>query len=101
MLILTQPGIHHELWVAKSQICLDWQHVLVVHASAVYTHLIVAMYAELVMPELPVGFMEHAERQHSDRNKKQSVDLEWWCQRLQSASVKPLLATDFVRSGLW
>ncbi|KAL3130149.1 hypothetical protein ABBQ38_008458 [Trebouxia sp. C0009 RCD-2024] len=54
---------------------------------------------EPVMPELPIGFMEHAQRQHSHVHAKQSADLEWWCEKLQGASVKPLLATDYARSG--
>ena len=56
-----------------------------------------AMFAEPVMPELPMGFMEHAQRQHSHMHAKQSADLE--CQKLQGASAKPLLATDYARSG--
>ena len=58
-----------------------------------------AMYAEPVMPKLPMGFMEHAQSQHSQTDDKQSVDLDWWCDKLQGASVKPLLATDYARSG--
>ena len=58
-----------------------------------------AMCAEPVMPELPIGFMEHAQRQHSYVLAKQSADLEWWCEKLQGASAKPLLATDYARSG--
>ena len=57
------------------------------------------MSAEPVMPELPMGFMEHAQRQHSHMYAKHSADLEWWCEKLQGASVKPLLATDYARSG--
>ena len=56
------------------------------------------VHAEPVMPELSVGFMEHAQRQHSHKGDKQSADLEWWCEKLQGASVKPLLATDYARS---
>ena len=58
-----------------------------------------AMFAEPVMPELPMGFMEHAQRQHSHMHAKQSGDLEWWCEKLQGASAEPLLATDYARSG--
>ena len=69
------------------------------HASAVYKHLTMALFAEPVMPELPVGFMEYAQAQQSHRYDKQSADLKWWGKNLQGASVKPLLATDFARSG--
>ena len=73
--------------------------VSIVHASPVYTQRLLTMAAEPVMPQLSMGFMEHAHGQRTYTYAKQSADLEWWCKNLQGASVKPLLATDYARSG--
>ncbi len=51
------------------------------------------------MPELPLGFLEHARWQHNGMQAKRLADLEWWCDQLQGASLKPLLDTDYPRSG--
>ena len=51
------------------------------------------------MPELQLGFLEHAQWQQNGMHAKRLADLEWWCHQLQGASLKPLLTTDFTRSG--
>lgn len=51
------------------------------------------------MPELPLGFFEHAKWQQIGPQNKRLAGLDWWCNHLKGASLKPLLATDFARSG--
>ena len=51
------------------------------------------------MPELPLGFLEHAQWQHNGMHAKRLADLEWWNHQLQGAPLQPLLTTDIPRSG--
>lgn len=55
--------------------------------------------AEPHMPELPLGFLEHAQWQHNGIHAKRLADLEWWFHQLQGAPLHPLLTTDIPRSG--
>ena len=55
--------------------------------------------AEPHMPELPLGFLEHAQWQHNGMHAKRLADLEWWFHQLQGAPLHPLLTTDIPRSG--
>ncbi len=51
------------------------------------------------MPELPMGFLEHAKGQHTGMQAKRLADLEWWCHQLHGAPLQPLLTPDLPRSG--
>lgn len=51
------------------------------------------------MPQLPMGFLEHAHSTRHLLHAKQMADLQWWCARLAGASLEPLLKTDFPRAG--
>ena len=51
------------------------------------------------MPQLPLGFLEHAQWQHTSMHAKRLADLEWWLEQLKGATPLPLLATDYARSG--
>ncbi len=57
------------------------------------------MSADPHMPELPMGFLEHAKWQHTGMQAKRLADLEWWCHQLHGAPLQPLLAPDLPRSG--
>ncbi|KAL3155304.1 hypothetical protein ABBQ32_013085 [Trebouxia sp. C0010 RCD-2024] len=73
--------------------------VLFKDISSCYNGLKRSTAPEAMMPQLPMGFLEHA---HSARNllhAKQMADLQWWCARLAGASLEPLLKTDFPRAG--
>ena len=59
----------------------------------------VVVGAEPHMPELPMGFLEHAQWQHNGMHAKRLADLEWWFHQLQGAPLQPLLTTDIPRSG--
>ena len=51
------------------------------------------------MPQLPMGFLEHAHSTRHLLHAKQTADLQWWCARLAGASLEPLLETDYPRVG--
>ena len=51
------------------------------------------------MPELPTGFFEHAQWQRTGLQAKRLADLDWWGNQLQGAPLKPLLTSDYPRSG--
>ena len=57
------------------------------------------MYADPQMPELPMGFLEHAKWQHTGMQAKRLADLDWWCHQLHGAPLQPLLTSDLPRSG--
>lgn len=51
------------------------------------------------MPQLPMGFLEHAQSTRHLMHAKHMADMQWWCTRLAGASLEPLLKTDFPRGG--
>ncbi len=57
------------------------------------------MCADPHMPELPMGFLEHAQWQHTGMQAKRLADLDWWCHQLHGAPLQPLLTPDLPRSG--
>ncbi len=57
------------------------------------------MCADPNMPELPMGFLEHAKWQHTGMQAKRLADLDWWCHQLHGAPLQPLLTSDLPRSG--
>lgn len=58
-----------------------------------------ACFAEPLLPELPLNFLEHAKRDRLHMQRKHMSDLAWWRTNLQGASLVPLLATDYPRSN--